>query len=157
MTSFKFRVVLCPIGLFPTLISKIRWLGSELPPRWWQWCWWPFFQYNESVINVSNLSPTDFVSNIRHQHRFNPQNKLFSRWKDQHGVPHITTAQKKANIFIMQLLINICNSPSHLDPNQKRKLNINTLKTVVLDILLKFRKKKFFKNLFQTEQQKCNN
>ena len=41
----------------------------------------------------------------------------------------------------MQLLINICNSPSHRDPNQKRKLNINTLKTVVLDILLNFRKK----------------
>ena len=45
----------------------------------------------------------------------------------------------------MQLLINICNLPSHLDPNQKRKLNINILKTVVLDILLKFRKKNFQK------------
>ena len=29
--SFKFRVVLCRIRLFPTLISKIKWYGSELP------------------------------------------------------------------------------------------------------------------------------
>ena len=28
---FKFRVVLCRIRLFPTLISKIKWLWSELP------------------------------------------------------------------------------------------------------------------------------
>ena len=28
---FKFRVVLCRIRLFPTLISKIKWFGSELP------------------------------------------------------------------------------------------------------------------------------
>ena len=27
----KFRVVLCQIRLFPTLISKIKWLESELP------------------------------------------------------------------------------------------------------------------------------
>ena len=31
MTSFKFRVVLYRIRLFPTLISKIKWLGSKLP------------------------------------------------------------------------------------------------------------------------------
>ena len=33
----KFRGVLCPIRLFPTLISKIKWLGSELPlnQRFW--------------------------------------------------------------------------------------------------------------------------
>ena len=31
MTSFKFRVVLCRIRLFPTLISKLKWLGSGLP------------------------------------------------------------------------------------------------------------------------------
>ena len=31
MRSFKFRVVLCRIRLFPPLISKIKWLGSELP------------------------------------------------------------------------------------------------------------------------------
>jgi len=31
MTSFKFRVVICRIRLFPTLISKIKWLGYELP------------------------------------------------------------------------------------------------------------------------------
>ena len=31
MTSFKFRVVLNRIRLFPTLISKIKWLRSELP------------------------------------------------------------------------------------------------------------------------------
>ena len=29
--SLKFRVVLCRIRLFPTLISEINWLGSELP------------------------------------------------------------------------------------------------------------------------------
>ena len=29
--SFKFIVVLCRIRPFPTLISKIKWLGSELP------------------------------------------------------------------------------------------------------------------------------
>ena len=31
MASFKFRVVLCRIRLFPTLISKIKWPGCELP------------------------------------------------------------------------------------------------------------------------------
>ena len=31
MASFKFRVVLCRIRLFPTLISKRKCLGSELP------------------------------------------------------------------------------------------------------------------------------
>ena len=30
-SSFNFRVVLCRIRLFPTLISKIEWLGSGLP------------------------------------------------------------------------------------------------------------------------------
>jgi len=31
LCHFKFRVVLCRIHLFPTLISKIKWLGSEPP------------------------------------------------------------------------------------------------------------------------------
>ena len=31
MMLFKFSVVLCRIRLFPTLISKIKWLGFELP------------------------------------------------------------------------------------------------------------------------------
>ena len=31
MTSFTFRVVRCRIRLFPTLISRIKWLGSGLP------------------------------------------------------------------------------------------------------------------------------
>ena len=31
MALFKFRVVLCRIRFFPTLISKIKWLGSGLP------------------------------------------------------------------------------------------------------------------------------
>ena len=30
-SSFNFRVVLCRIRLFPTLISIIKWCGSELP------------------------------------------------------------------------------------------------------------------------------
>ena len=30
MASFKFRLVLCRIRLFPILILKIRWLGTEL-------------------------------------------------------------------------------------------------------------------------------
>jgi len=33
-SSFNFRVVVCRIRLFPTLISKIKWLGSELPLNW---------------------------------------------------------------------------------------------------------------------------
>ena len=33
MMSFKFRVVLCRIRLFPILVSKIKRLGSELPLR----------------------------------------------------------------------------------------------------------------------------
>ena len=32
-SSFYFRVVVCRIRLFPTSISKIKWLGSELPLR----------------------------------------------------------------------------------------------------------------------------
>jgi len=35
MVSFrfirKFRVVLCRIRLFPTMISRVKWIGSELP------------------------------------------------------------------------------------------------------------------------------
>ena len=31
ITSFQFRVVLCRIRNFPILISKIKWIGSELP------------------------------------------------------------------------------------------------------------------------------
>ena len=31
MKTFNSRVVLCRIRLFPTLISKIKWLGSGLP------------------------------------------------------------------------------------------------------------------------------
>ena len=30
-SPFSFRVVVCRIRLFPTLISRIKWLGSELP------------------------------------------------------------------------------------------------------------------------------
>ena len=33
--SFKFRVVLRRIRLFPTLISKMKWLWSELPLNFW--------------------------------------------------------------------------------------------------------------------------
>ena len=33
-SSFNFRVVLCRIRPFPTLISKIKWHGSELPLKW---------------------------------------------------------------------------------------------------------------------------
>ena len=42
-------------------------------------CWrlfslcWGFSQCIKSVINISNLSPTHLVSNIRHQHRGNPK------------------------------------------------------------------------------------
>ena len=38
---------------------------------WWLFplCWW--FSQSESVTNISNLSPTYWVSNIRHQHRCN--------------------------------------------------------------------------------------
>ena len=32
-SEFNFKVVVCRIRLFPTLISKINWLGSELPLR----------------------------------------------------------------------------------------------------------------------------
>ena len=34
-------------------------------------CWW-FSQCIKSATNISNLSPTNLVSNIRHQHRCNP-------------------------------------------------------------------------------------
>ena len=36
---------------------------------WWRLfslCWWFFSMY---LINILNLSPTHFVSNVRHQHR----------------------------------------------------------------------------------------
>ena len=35
-------------------------------------------QHPESVTNISNLSPTHLVSNIRHQHRCNPQTLNFN-------------------------------------------------------------------------------
>ena len=34
----------------------------------------PVYQHPESVTNISNLSPTHLVSNIRHQHRCNRSN-----------------------------------------------------------------------------------
>ena len=42
ITPLKFRVVPCRIRLFPTLISKGKWLGSELPLR----LNWPFLRGN---------------------------------------------------------------------------------------------------------------
>ena len=35
ITLFKFRIVLCRIRLFPTMVSKMKWLGSGLPLKWW--------------------------------------------------------------------------------------------------------------------------
>jgi len=61
---FKFRVVICRIRLFPTLISKIKWLGSGLPLRFrngfigrqqfvgWRQClarWFCFVIYDDSI------------------------------------------------------------------------------------------------------------
>ena len=48
-------------------------------------CWW-FPQWMKSITNISNLSPTHLVSNIRQQHRCNPQmfnriNRCFRRLK----------------------------------------------------------------------------
>ena len=54
-------------------------------------CWWQnhyvgdffryvgdFFQCIKSVINILNLSPTHFVSNIRRQHRCHPEDVIWS-------------------------------------------------------------------------------
>jgi len=37
-------------------------------------CWW-LFQCIKSVTNISNLSPTHLISNIRHQHRCDYQHR----------------------------------------------------------------------------------
>ena len=52
---------------------------SILHPRingsWqWQWCWWQlYFGDFRMVANFSNVSPSETVSNICHQHWCNPQ------------------------------------------------------------------------------------
>ena len=45
-------------------------VAESLCWRLFSLCWW-FFPCIKSVTNISNLSPTHFVSNIRHQHRCN--------------------------------------------------------------------------------------
>ena len=62
MASFVFRVVLCRIRLFPTLISKIKWLWPELPLKWpvhdWfkmasGW-WWTILFVKMAVISFDS-------------------------------------------------------------------------------------------------------
>ena len=45
-------------------------VAESLCWRLFSLCWW-FSQCIKSVTNISNLSPTHLVSNIRHQHRCN--------------------------------------------------------------------------------------
>ncbi len=56
MASFYFRVILCRIRIFSTLISKIKWLGSGLPLR--------NKHYDEFTIS---FLPLTYVSDCKYQ------------------------------------------------------------------------------------------
>ena len=78
---------------FNDVLFGIWRLNQTVNSNWWQWCWWHryvddlyqmlvaeslcwqlfslcwwFSQCIKLVTNISNLSPTHLVSNIRHQH-----------------------------------------------------------------------------------------
>ena len=65
ITSFNSRVVLCRIRLFPTSISKIKWLESELSLKtylqhisfWFanQWNWFSFRSSSGCTTNTMNI------------------------------------------------------------------------------------------------------
>jgi len=50
-----------------------RYVSDFLNVLNWSPSSWIGHQYPESVTNIWNLSPTHLVSNIRHQHRCNPE------------------------------------------------------------------------------------
>ena len=71
---FKFRVVLCRIRLFPTLISKIKWIWSVLPLIKWSILgatWWPienqpWFEFHDFIRYISfSLCFSPFKVNFR--------------------------------------------------------------------------------------------
>ena len=62
---------------FMLWLYDVDWFEMSLP-KWLCWrrfslCWW-FSQWIQSVTNISILSPTHWVSNIRHQCRCNRSN-----------------------------------------------------------------------------------
>ena len=57
MASFKFRFVLCWIRLFPTLISKIKWLGYRLPITW-------AINYQRRQVFLGNIWPEEVICDI---------------------------------------------------------------------------------------------
>ena len=65
------------VGYIVMLVTSWWWLISEVAGRIiiWRLYWW-FSQCIKSVTNISNLSPTHFVNNIRHQHRCNHKRLL---------------------------------------------------------------------------------
>ena len=65
MVSFKFRVVLCRIRPSPTLISKIKWLWSELP-----------LKYHMSILKKYGTSPNTCIY-MYFKHRSSPKLKMF--------------------------------------------------------------------------------
>ena len=76
-SSFNFRVVLCRIRLFPTLISIIQWLWSELPLKYLI----GFKKYfkdslggNSKTLMIANFGPADYnfeetISTLRYANR----------------------------------------------------------------------------------------
>ena len=74
MASFKFRVVLCRIRLFPTLSSKIKWLGSELPLKWGASSRWLL-----SLHPHAKIGPNDHRNGASHFIKRIDENKVHFR------------------------------------------------------------------------------
>ena len=68
-SSFKFRVVVCRIRPFPTLISKTKWLGSELPLNGQKMTTKGHLRSNDSYKTLS-FAESDFVDCFNSEFEF---------------------------------------------------------------------------------------
>ena len=104
MTSLKFRVVLCRIRPFPTLISKIKWLWCELPLIWWKSLdvrdfqhvlslvseWKPSWLVDVNPIDVKYLrtglsSRNSSISTFVFKNKYSKNKKSSTRFNTGHG------------------------------------------------------------------------
>ena len=75
--------------------DRFEMLVAELCWRLLTLCWW-CYQCTKLVTNISNLSPTHLVSNIRHQHRCN-HSRLYVAFKSSIDNQHCDTFTNSQN------------------------------------------------------------
>ena len=105
----KFRVFLCRIRLFPTLISKIKWIWSVLPLIKWSILdatWWPienqpWFEFHDFIRYISfSLCFSPFKVNFR---SLNPLFSInMSSFTDEDGRPRPSGQTWIPEIWIIQ-------------------------------------------------------